>query len=157
MSETAAALGLAINFTHGGKTYPVAPVDYEIEGLFSLWLEDRAYAVIERHAARLGPLGVAMQSDSWRRECAAGKYEWDEPDCWFARQTAVGRKYLAALRLAKGSSGGLGMAAAQALVSEVYADDAARDRLEAALARASADPTPPAPSPEERPAGGSAS
>src|SRR5690349_10356631 len=102
MSETAAALGLPVECAQLGQTYKVAPVDFALEGLFSVCVEGQSLAAIRRHEKALGPAGVALMMDGWRRDCTASVYDWDGLECWNARQSAPGRKYLAALQIAKG-------------------------------------------------------
>jgi hypothetical protein len=137
MSEIAATLGLPVTFTYAGKEYQVAGRDFTVEGLFVTWCEANALKAIQRHKEELGPTGVAIQMDGWRRDCAAHAYDWDGLECWQARISVPGRKHLAALQLCKA---GMPMPQAEALVDEVFEDAEARQALEDAMVRADADP-----------------
>jgi hypothetical protein len=146
MSEIAACLALPVPWEFNGQTYKVAGRDFEVEGLFEVWVEGQALAAILRHEKTLGPAGVALQMDGWRRECAGQVYHWDGLECWQARVSLPGRKHLAALQLTKGSGGSL--EENRGVVEEAFADAAeggARQTLEAAIERANSDPNLPKP------------
>lgn len=137
MSEIAATLGLPAIFTFAGKDYQIAARTFEVEGLFSVWLESQALQAIQRHREILGPAGVAMQMDGWRRDCAGHAYDWDSLECWQARGSVPGRKYLASLQLCKG---GITLMEARDLVERVWEDAEAVKILEETMERANADP-----------------
>lgn len=101
MSETAQLLGLPREVAFGGRSYPLAPCTFEIEGLFELWLERQARDAIERHRPHMIPAEYACQLDGWRRDCAAHAFAFGGPLAVQALCSAPGLKYMAYLRLRK--------------------------------------------------------
>lgn len=143
MSEVAACLALPVPWEFRGETFKVAGVDYELEGMFSYWVEDNALKFILRHRETLGAAGVALQMEGWRHDGASGQYDWDEVHCWNARHSLEGRKHLLAMRLAKGGVPGTRVEDMRCVVEEAWEDASpggARERLLAAAERADSDP-----------------
>ncbi len=151
MSEIASTLGLACDFIFGGRTWKVAGRDFEIEGLFEVWVEGAALAAIQRHQSRLTPMEYMLSLGQWQKDCASQTYAWDALECLKTRMSLKGRKYLAVLQIAKASLAP--MLEVQNMVEQVFADEKARATLEAALERANADPNLPRPW-RQAPAGG---
>jgi hypothetical protein len=149
MSQTAALLGLPVPFEYRGKTYQVAPFDFEAEGLFALELERRARRVIERHARELGVEQAALYAD-WRDACAAGRYDYPGPVAWEFLFTPDGRRLQAYLQLRR-----LNHRVTPELVAEIY-DEPAPEAPPAPEGEPApeAPPVPegePAPEPQPRP------
>lgn len=141
MSEVAAVLGLPASFEFEGRQWRVAPRDFEIEGLFARWLEERALLAIQRHARALGPAAVAAQMDGWRGDCAAGLYDWGMPAAFNAAMCHAGQKELCYLQLAKAQLRGVD----RDLVERLFDDDDGWARFKAAQQQADADPNRPRP------------
>lgn len=139
MSETAATLGVPVTFEFRGRPYKVAPRTFHVEAEFSVWVEESALKSILRHEKTLGPTGVALALDGWRKECAAHLYEWDGVSCWQARTSVTGQKHLAALQLHKG---GLDLYEAMDLVEEVLDAQAEKEREEREAAKAAGKESP---------------
>lgn len=73
-----------------GTVYKLRPLDQVEQGKFQRWLEERAWAALERSAAYRSPEEVAADRRALTAEIAAGVYEWDGPVGAASQQTPEG-------------------------------------------------------------------
>src|SRR6266851_60324 len=102
MGEIARALGEGTTLEFKGQPYKLAPVNYEVQAQFELWLEKRAWEGIRRAAANLPPEGLAELAalrSQVSQDVAAGVYSWGSTASVNATQTAAGQKQLLYLML----------------------------------------------------------
>lgn len=142
MSEQAALLGIPHAFEFEGRTLKVAPCDFEIEALYTVWLEYNARLKINTHSGNLGPHEYALALERWDAACASEQYAWDSLASFRSRFSAAGMKQLALLQLQKGTGE---RAVSMDTVERLYADDPKWKEYQAVKARADADPSRPVP------------
>lgn len=143
MSEIAATLGIGHEFTFEGKTYKIAPRDFEIEGYFEVWLEDQALLKLQRHRERFSPAEYGIQLDGWRHDCAANIYAFGGLVAWKALCSEPGQKYMALMQIQKASGGS--KVVIQELIDRIWDDPEALKEFKAVQERADADPNRPRP------------
>lgn len=135
-------------FEFGGKTYLVSAVDGDMEGEYQVWLEGQALDGIERHrpradlsveAGRLEYQGYLVQHEQWRREIAAGTYEYGGPVATVSlfRPDGKGNRHLLCLQLQRKHP-----EVTPVLVEQIRRDPSAWTRLLAIQGALNADPAP---------------
>ena len=140
-TSMAAALGIGAQFEFKGRIYTIAPRDFEIEGLFSIWLEQQALELIQRHYRNLSPSEYELQLAGWRRDGVSQLYDLSSPEGWRASVSLPGRKQMALLQLQKGS----GPKVTMDLIEQIFDDPDAIRRFEACREIADRDPNRPRP------------
>ena len=144
----AATLATPRPFEFGGKTYLVSAVDTDMEGEFQVWLEGQALDAIERHrpradlaveGGRLDYQSYLVQHEQWRREVAAGTYEYGGPVATVSlfRPDGKGNRHLLYLQLVRKQP-----AVTPVLVEQIRRDAAAWSKLLAVQGALNADPSP---------------
>ncbi len=145
MSVAASALALSRPFEFEGNTYQLRPLTYEDLARFSLTLEERAKAAVERAIAN-GDGDPRTLYGAFLDRVAAGKFEpgsdvFDDA----TRTPAGGRQLLAYMLAGGGGKDGVGKeggaADPETLSWEIYADAADFDRALALVREINSDPS----------------
>jgi hypothetical protein len=142
--DTADGLGLPVNFEFEGKTWQVAPRDFELEGMFSRWVANEALQAVLAHADGVPGHVVQVLLDGWRNDKAARVYDYTGWVCAQALASDEGKKQMAVLQLCK-----LNKLASRALVDRVWKDKARREQLLLKMAEASGELEAPRPNGEQ--------
>lgn len=127
MGEISQALGKGSTLEFRGKTYPMAPLTYEVMGAFEVWLERQAWSGYRRAQAYLGPDELADMRKEITRDMAAHAYSFGGPVCAKSLEAPPGQKYMLFLLLKAAET-------ADAEVSEKLVDEIHKTDWEAAMA-----------------------
>lgn len=144
MSEMANVLGVSPSFEFEGRTYKVGPRDFEVEAMMAAELEARSLRAVQRYAGRMGPDEQKAQFDGWRRDVAAGVWDYGSPDFIAFYLSPNGARKAAYCQLLKHNPGRID----ESVMDRVWADAAKWRELNELLAGANADPLtsgPPTP------------
>ncbi len=156
MGEVSKALALEESFDYQGKTYKLAPLTFEVIGLWEMWLKQRADRDLLLSKRWLPPADYAEHLSVLQQDKAAGRYDFFSAVSAAAQQGWEGKIELVALRLAEAPANQLDAAAARKLARDIHEND-----LEAWAAlvakQAEMDHDPNFPSPAKGPGSGSAS
>ena len=148
MSQTAALLGLSVEFVVNGRTIKIAPRDFECEALFSKALEREAMDGITRHSdenGAVGPAEYAILLRNWQHDVATFQYDPGSESFLFQRalRTERGQKKMASIQIAKGTPTNL--LAAEDVVEQIWGDPKLLQAFKAAQEQADLDPNRPRP------------
>ncbi len=146
MGEISKTLALEETFDYEGKSYKLAPMTYEVMGLWEMHLKRRADLDLLLSKKWLPADEYLEQAAAHRADKAAGKYDFFSPISQAAAESWEGRIELSAIRVAEAKANGLDPAAARKLVREVLEHSAEKwKELQDRLEGMDADPNRPAP------------
>ncbi len=157
MGEVSKALALEESFEYQGKTYKLAPMTFEVIGLWEMWLKQRADRDLQLSRRWLPPADYAEHLSVLMQDKAAGRYDFFSAVSAAAQQGWEGKIELVAIRLAEAAND-LDAAAARKLAREIHESDLEKwAEIQAKQAEMDSDPNFPAPATRPGHSGGSAS
>jgi hypothetical protein len=101
MGEISRALGQGSSLEFNGQTYPLAPLEYDIQAAFEIWLEGRAWAGYYRSARFLKPDDQVQLMKETARDIAGCVYSFGAEISGKALQGPPGQKYMLFLLMKK--------------------------------------------------------
>lgn len=101
MAEAAKVFGKGLSLTHKGKTYTLAPLTLDMLAMFEVWLEDRAFAKVERSRGRVSEDAYRERLDAVARLVASESFSHVGRLAFEASRSREGQIYLLFLQLSK--------------------------------------------------------
>lgn len=115
MGEAAQAGGKGPSLEHQGKQYAIAPFDLDMIQMFELWLEERAWAAVERLKHRITEGQYEKRLAVVARQIASLEYSYGSEAYASASQSVEGQKFITFLMLSK-----LNRGMTQSLAGEIW-------------------------------------
>ncbi len=148
MSEIIRALGLEESYEFEGTAYKLAPLTFEVIGLWEGWLKQRADRDLVQSRRWLSDAEYLLRVDRLAAAKAAGDYDFFGPVSCAAQQGWEGKIELAAVRLAEAPGNKLDPEAARRLARKIQETNLEKwVELQKKMEAMDDDPNSPAPPP----------
>lgn len=93
MADAARAAGRGLSHTFEGETYTLTPLGPDQLALFELWMENNAFAKVERLKGKVDEATYQARLDKVTEQVCANRYAWTGPLAAEVYCSAEGQRY----------------------------------------------------------------